>query len=193
MPPKKQFTREQIIEAAFTIAEKEGIKEVSLRKVARELQCSVAPIYVNFKNSSELLEAVMEKIADIAENMMMKHYTDNYFINNGIGLMKFAWKYNNLYRDLLLNNNTLMDLSSRKEKTAIIQMRRDKWFDGFTDDELQEVLLKMRVVVYGITTMYVYKLLTKELNEEEVIKIISDTGKDIIYSSKARKLNKRNR
>lgn len=52
MAPKKKFTKDQIIDAAFEIARTEGIEFITIRKVAEKLGGSIAPIYVNFKEAN---------------------------------------------------------------------------------------------------------------------------------------------
>jgi AcrR family transcriptional regulator len=191
MAPKKQFSKEQIVDAAFDIAQKEGIREVTIRKVASMLDCSVAPVYVNFDSGDELLEEVVKKISDIANDMMMEKYTDNTFLNTGIGHLKFALKYHTFYKDLLLVSDPVIKLDFDKESIAISKMKRDNWFRDFTDDELNEALLKMRIFVYGVASMVVHNLLPEKITEDYIMRLIGDAGKDIVYSSKARKLNKR--
>lgn len=60
MPPKKKFSKEQIVEAAFEIAKEEGMSYITIRKVADRLRSSIAPIYVNFDNVEELISVVMK-------------------------------------------------------------------------------------------------------------------------------------
>ncbi|MFK4997460.1 TetR/AcrR family transcriptional regulator [Bacillus sp. N9] len=62
MPPKKKFSKEQIIDAAFEIAKEEGVSNITIRKVANQLGSSIAPIYVNFKDVDELIYEVIKKL-----------------------------------------------------------------------------------------------------------------------------------
>ena len=43
MGPKVKFTREQIIDTAFEIAQTEGIDSITMRKIAEKMGSSVAP------------------------------------------------------------------------------------------------------------------------------------------------------
>lgn len=62
MAPKKKFTKDQIIDAAFEIARVEGVNSITIRKVAEKLGGSIAPIYVNFKEIGEIcLKVYMRK------------------------------------------------------------------------------------------------------------------------------------
>lgn len=61
MAPKKKYSKQQIIDAAFEIAKEEGMSSITIRKVAEHLGSSIAPIYVNFNTIDDLTEAVMQK------------------------------------------------------------------------------------------------------------------------------------
>jgi AcrR family transcriptional regulator len=66
MSPKTKVLKQDIIDAAFEIADSEGLREISVRKVASKLNCSVAPIYVNFDSSEGMINRIFKiKKADI--------------------------------------------------------------------------------------------------------------------------------
>jgi AcrR family transcriptional regulator len=48
MPPKVQFSKEQILDTAFELVAEAGMAALSVRALAKRLGSSVAPIYVNF-------------------------------------------------------------------------------------------------------------------------------------------------
>jgi AcrR family transcriptional regulator len=54
MPPKKQLSKQQIIEKAFEMVQKEGYEALTARKLAQELHCSTQPIYQAFADMKEL-------------------------------------------------------------------------------------------------------------------------------------------
>ena len=54
MPPVKKFSREDIIEAGCEIVNKEGIEALNARRVAKELNSSVQPIFHYFESMEEL-------------------------------------------------------------------------------------------------------------------------------------------
>lgn len=49
MPAHKEFTKQDIIEAALTIVKKEGFEGLNARRLAKELHASTQPIYIEFK------------------------------------------------------------------------------------------------------------------------------------------------
>lgn len=81
MPPKKKFSKEQIIDKAIEIAKSEGVESITARRISDELKCSVAPIYVNFKDIKELKKAVIRKIFEMAKKLAQKTYIGDQFLD----------------------------------------------------------------------------------------------------------------
>lgn len=65
MPPKAKFTREEIIEAAFQIARKEGYDKITARELGRRLQSSARPIFTVFKNMDEVKAEVVARAKEV--------------------------------------------------------------------------------------------------------------------------------
>ena len=187
MAPKNKFSKKQIIDIAFEIAEKEGIGSITVRKVAERLGSSVAPIYVNFKDGKELLQAVIDRTRDIAINMTKEEYTDIPFLNIGIGTLRFAREYRLLFKDMILKNINCVgdDVNSRTQ--MIEQMRLDKNLQGFTNEELLLILFKMSVFTHGLSMMVANNMVPENYNEKKLIELLEDTGKDIIIAARLRK------
>ena len=68
--PKLKFTKEVIVDAAYDILKEEGFESISVRKIAKKLNCSTAPIYFNF----ETVEKVKEEVINLCEKKL-----NNYF------------------------------------------------------------------------------------------------------------------
>lgn len=58
MPPKAKFTKEEIIESAFTIVKRQGIEALTARLLAQELGSSARPIFTVFSCMEEVQEEV---------------------------------------------------------------------------------------------------------------------------------------
>ena len=50
--PKVKFTKEIIVEAAYELMKIEGFNNLSVRKIAKYLKSSTAPIYFNFNKET---------------------------------------------------------------------------------------------------------------------------------------------
>ena len=54
MPRATKFLKEDIIEAACAVVKKEGLSAINARRVAKELGCSVQPIFYQFENMEDI-------------------------------------------------------------------------------------------------------------------------------------------
>ena len=61
MPPRIRFQREEVVDAALRIVQRQGIDAVTARQVAKELNVSVGPIFTWFDTMDALKAAVHER------------------------------------------------------------------------------------------------------------------------------------
>ncbi len=184
MGPKIRFTKEQIIDAALEIAQTEGMDNITMRKIAEKMGSSVAPIYVNFKNMDELIEALIERIINISQQLLMEESTGNPFYDMGKASLRFAMEYSVLFRDLLMKNSGYMqDYNERMGPKLIREMQKDPELEGFTAEELKTILLKMRIFQLGISVMAANGLLPKDYEMQDLMNILSSTANDVILSA----------
>lgn len=189
MPPKNKYSKEEIIEAAFNIAKQEGIDGITIRKVAKKLNSSIAPIYVNFSDINELKKVVIEKIYEISNSMILEQNTEEIFLNVGIASVKFAKEYSVIFKELMLKNNNHMENYDQEIGNTIVQeMKKKEEFKSFTDEEIKTILMKMRIFQVGLSIMATNESFASELTEEKMIELLKSTGDDVINSMKARKI-----
>lgn len=188
MGPKIKFTKEQIIDAAFEIAKTEGIDNITMRKIAEKMGSSVAPIYVNFKNNDELIEALIERITSISQQLLSEESTGNPFYDMGRASLRFAIEYSVLFRDLVMKNNNYVKEYDEKMLPALIEeMKKDPELEGFTADELKTILLKLRIFQLGLSVMAANGLLPKDYEMQDLMEILSSTAEDVIRSARLSK------
>lgn len=188
MGPKVKFTKEQIIDAAFEIAKAEGIDNITMRKIAEKMGCSVAPIYLNFKDVNELIEALIERIIGVSQQLLIEESTGDPFDDIARASLRFAKEYSVLFRDLVMKNNSYMKGYDEQILPVLIQeMKKDPELEGFTVDELQTILLKMKVFQLGLSVMVANGLLPKDYEKQDLMDILSSTADDIILSARLRK------
>ncbi|MGM0445694.1 MAG: TetR/AcrR family transcriptional regulator [Bacillota bacterium] len=187
MPPKRKYSKEQIVKKAFEIAKKEGIDSITIRKVAAKLNSSVAPIYVNFDNVDELIQAVIEKTFKLGEKLIYEQKTGEPFKDIGLASLKFAREYPVLFWDLLKNQGKYMnDYDNSMGNMIIEQMKEDNNLKEFSDEILREILLKMRVIQTGISVMVSSGLLPKEFDQKKEEELLDSLASDIIYAAENR-------
>lgn len=188
MPPKTKFTKEQIVDAAFEIARTEGVDSITIRKVAEKLGSSIAPIYVNFKEVSELIEAVYKKTFEVSRQILMEQNSGHPFHDIGVASIRFARDYPVLFRDLVMNKNDQAKQNEEEVQGFIKMMRMDPDLKGLSDDELQEILLKMKIFQVGMSVMVANELLPGDFTEEQMIQLMNSAAEDVISTAKRRKV-----
>lgn len=191
MGPKVKFTKEYIIDIAFELAKIEGIDSITMRKIAEKMGSSVAPIYVNFKNNNELIEAVIDRIISISQQLLIEESTGDPFQDMGRASLRFAMEYSVLFRDLVMKNNEYMkDYDKKIIPSLIVEMKKDPELEDFTEDELKTILLKMRVFQLGLSIMVANDLLPEDYKEKDLMNILSSAANDVIRSAKLEKTKK---
>ncbi|KMK74615.1 TetR/AcrR family transcriptional regulator [Alkalihalobacillus pseudalcaliphilus] len=188
MPPKNKFSRDQIVEAAFAIAETEGIDRVTIRKVAEQLGSSIAPIYVNFTDVEALKQAVIQKIVEISQRLLAEETSRSPFANIGVASLHFAKTYPILFKDFVMNQNDyLHDYDEGMGDLLIEQMKTDPDLQGFSNEELQDILFKMRTFQIGFSIMVANELTEASFDMEKMIRIMDSTAEDVVSAARLRK------
>ncbi|WP_028560189.1 TetR/AcrR family transcriptional regulator [Paenibacillus pinihumi] len=187
MAPKPKFTKQQIIDAAFDIAVETGIGSITIRKVAERLGSSIAPIYVNFNEVEELISEVIRRIADLSREMLDQQQSGEPFRDIGLASLRFARAYSTIFKEMLLGGNQYMESYNQEMGSMLItQMREDQALAGFSDDELGQILLKMRIFQTGLSVMLSSDLLPPSIQEEQAIALLDSVAEDVIRSARIR-------
>ena len=188
MPPKKKYSRQQIVKTAFKLAKDNGLESLTARKVADELGSSVAPIYVSFEDIKDLKKAVAQKAFNISREMSKEEVTGDRFLDIGIASLRFAKEYSKLFQELVLKKNEyIKDYDQELGDGIIEEMSDDPQLSDFTEKELRMLLLKMRVFQLGLSVMVANDLLPEDFDEEAQIELLESMGTDVITSTRVNK------
>jgi len=187
MAPKTKFTKDQIVDAAFEIARTEGIDGISIRKVAERLGSSIAPIYVNFEEVDELIREVVKKTVAISRQLLLEQNTGHPFYDIGAASLRFAKEYSVLYRDLVMKKNDYLQDQENETDALVELMKQDPGLAGLADEELMTILLKMQIFQTGLSVMVANGLLPEDIDEDKAVRLMQETGGDIIAAAQMRK------
>ena len=66
-------------------------------------------------------------------------------------------------------------------------MKGDKNLDGFSDEELMTIFLKMRIFTSGLSIMVAGGMLPEEFNEEMGVELLDSMATDVITSAYLKK------
>lgn len=129
MPAHKEFTKQDIIEAALTIVKKEGFEGLNARRLAKELHASTQPIYIEFQNMDEVKKEVRNEIERIYQS--------------------FAKKEPELFKILFLRKREDMN-DNPDDLEPIYQLLMKS--QGLTYEQAQKLHLTSWIFVHGLAT-----------------------------------------
>lgn len=182
MPPKKEYGKKEILEAAIKIADREGIKELSVRKIAGSLGCSTTPIYSNFKSMKNLETKLINYIVDILISYTEKTYTPNIFLNIGVGIVFFAREHKKLYNILFTQSSKYKKMMERFHEATNRQMKTDKIIEYVSEEDRMDILQKMWIFTHGLSTLVSNGYMDDD-SDENIINLLGRTGGDVISST----------
>jgi AcrR family transcriptional regulator len=99
-PKNVQFTREDIVDAAFRLVREGGWEAFSVPAVAKAIGSSTMPIYSQFANARELEDAVAVKALKLLKERMLEKISGDVWIDQAITFLRFAVEEKFLYRTL---------------------------------------------------------------------------------------------
>ena len=180
MPPKPQFSREQIIEAAFELAAERGLKAVTSRTVAAKLGCSVAPIYVNFATIEELLQTVVGRIGQLATAYVERQTGDGAFERIGRASLAFARDYPVLIRERARSPERFAGANESQDRKLIELMADDPELSGWSAAERGRLLLQMRAFQLGLTLMVANDQIPAWWADGSLDELLMQTGEQLV-------------
>lgn len=187
MPPKVKFSREEIIDAAFAAAREKGFSGITAREVADRLNCSVAPIYVNFAAIDDLADAVLQRVFAISNELLAKQTSPRIFENIGRASLAFAREYPVILRELIMN--PAVHQSSREEQTETLvdALSEDPDIGKLSREERRRLLAKMQIFQTGLTVMTANGSLPSWIDDEAAEKLLMETGDQLLQAAVEKK------
>lgn len=106
MARKEMITKDMLINTAFLMAKKEGLINVTARKLAAKVGCSTQPIFRIYENMDDLWKEIFYKSISY-----FSFYYNRYpklknepFVNLGLAYIQFAREEKELFRILFLSD-----------------------------------------------------------------------------------------
>lgn len=192
MPPPQQYTKKDVIEAAFRVVLKHRLHNLTARSVAKELNSSVAPIYSYFDSMDNLARAVIEDAQNLLLEYTRKPYTKNNWLNIGTGVLFFARDYSNIYRALFLEGSHFEDITLDFLNVVEEQMIKDKILIAMKVENRKKLLEKMVIVTHGFAALICAGLI-EDTTDKALISSLYEIGDIITLDAlkKSKSINKK--
>ena len=184
MPPSKKFQRDHIISATYEIVKSEGLQAINARRIAKELNSSVQPIYLNFSTMEELKNAVIEKISHTyVEYMWQGAAGEKPYQGMGMAYIQFARDYPNFFKILFMTESNLTpDCFIQNDIMGNDVLQKGRTFTGLSLEEQKRFHLKVWVFTHGIATLAATS--TVKFTDEDILELLSSTVREMLIGFK---------
>lgn len=181
MPPKQKYTKEDIVEAAFSIVREQGWEALTQRSIAQKLNASIGPIYSYLKSMTNLEEAVIAKAYELLLHYMVTTRCKEGFPFPSFGYVLFAKNEKKLFKCFFNEKHTE---SHKKHTQHLWKITREVAKDnpGYANlsDRQKEGLNKHMVIFcYGLAILINISFYD-EFTDEEISALISNAKRMFI-------------
>lgn len=187
MPFESKFTKEDIINAAFEIAVENGFSAITARTVAKKIKGSVAPIYFNFENIQELIDAVVEKVFAISQDILAEQEAPSIYERIGRAGFDFADRYPVFFRELVLIPNPYIGSYESTENKIIESLKDDPLVSALSIKDRRLLILKMKALQIGFQTLIANKQLPSFISKNEMLELYIELGHELAQLQVLRK------
>jgi AcrR family transcriptional regulator len=185
MVRKTVFSREDVVAAGLEVVRRDGLTQLTARKVAEQLGASTAPVYSNFSHMEDLTVAVKRAAVDMLLELTRVHATDDPFLNIGVGVLEFARQHPQLYVALF------MQASGDCEAGPAVMEKLLEYMSGLPElnqlGEVERIILlrKMATFTHGLATQ-VCNGYVEEYEWDNLIQFLREVGEVVTADAFAR-------
>lgn len=185
MPPRPKVTREEVLNAAYEIADEIGADAISAREVGGRLGVTTSPVFTYYSNMEELKREVylLAKNNFIEYLLGCKDFKPA-FKEFGMRWFRFSVSHPNLYC-LILESGNLYGTernSILKDFGAIVPPLVKEIEDSFglNAKDSEELLRQMVLTIVGIVALHLHRGMSA--TEEEVSGLISEACLGTVFA-----------
>ncbi|MCP4135258.1 MAG: TetR/AcrR family transcriptional regulator [bacterium] len=180
MAPEHKTSKEEIIRAALELIKEGGLKMITAREVAKQLNLSSRPIYSFYPSMDELKKDVINNIVEKYQQAAMSTNSNDSFLNMGLAQVRFAREEPIFYR-ILINESKNKSYNDLTEE-SLIKLKEDSPYSDLPDETLRDLLLKMAIFTSGLAEAVMNDMLPDN-SDEAISKILYETGEAIIIQA----------
>lgn len=177
--PRRKFLKENIIQTAYEIVKEEGFESINARRIAKELNSSVQPIFHNFATMEELKKEVYEKVYQKYKEYMLRGVEkEKDYKQMGISYIQFAKDYPEFFKIIFMQKTNL-----NAEKFVMADaigddiIKKGQLLTGLPYEEQKKFHVKVWIFTHGIATLVATK--TVEFTDLEISELLEKTVREM--------------
>ncbi len=187
MPPKAKFTREEIIEAAFSIVKADGFEALTSRALGKRLGSSARPIFTVFQSMDEVQQAVIQSAKALYKKYVDQGLTwEHPFKGVGTQYILFAVKEPKLFQLLFMTEQPqipdlsgVLPLIEESYGEILLSIQNDH---GISEQSAQRLYHHLWIYTHGIATLCATKMC--RFTGDEISSMITEVCMSILKNMK---------
>ena len=155
MARRKTITKDQVLNAAYSLVSTEGFDKFTARNIAQRMKCSTQPIYLEFENMEDLRTQVLEMIKKhLVHDVFSKEITGNLLYDIILNYIEFARNERVMYRAIYIEENLDPESLNRFNFDVFMKhMSRDEEFNKLTPDKQNNLFISTWILATGVATL----------------------------------------
>lgn len=179
-PREMTFDKDTVLAAAVDVVREDGWKSLTARAVAERLKSSVAPVYSTFGSMEALEREILEEARRRLHERTSVPYTDNAFLNIGVGVVVFAREEGHLFRALFHTRHNHPEIVAKVDASILERMKADPALRLLPDPSLERLLHYLGTYTFGLAALIVYGH-QEDPSTENIIRLLKNAGNMMIF------------
>ncbi len=177
--PQVKVKREDIINVSLKILKTEPFENLTARRIAKELNCSVQPIFHNFINMDDLKKECLDNIYNLYKEYMRNGAKEEKsYKGMGLAYIKFAKDYPNYFKFLFMSESNLTPDKYILDSDGDEVIKEGMKFTGFSYEEQKDFHVKVWIFTHGIATLVASN--TVKLTWDEIDDLLGNTVREML-------------
>lgn len=157
MPPRSKVSREDIVDAAFSVVRECGIEQMNTRHVAQQLGCSTQPVMYHFKTMEILRQEVYERADLFHTEYLLSGNSGNVtpFLRIGLNYIRFAREEAPLFRFLFQSgyspHRTIVEIVDSDELRPLLSALQKE--TGLGLEQAKGVFMTLALLTHGCASL----------------------------------------
>jgi AcrR family transcriptional regulator len=155
MPPKQRFSREDVLDAAFSVVRREGWPGLSARAIAKELNSSTRPIYDHLESMKHIEEEVVKRALAQFVAFIGRDRTGDKWLDQALGYVLFADREKHLFGCINDEKHipTQRKFAGEHWDRLGEQLADDPRFKGLSKSEVNRIRLARWIMIHGLAVL----------------------------------------
>ncbi len=182
MTSNRKIQKADVIQAALTLLEEHSLDDLTVRRLATALDCSVQPIFYNFENMDEVKAVALQSIHELYQSYMLEGAKcPRPYQGMGFAYIRFARDYPNYFKLLFMTKTdltpeTFIDQSDVSDEI----IRHGMAMTGFNEAAQRAFHLKVWIFTHGLATLVASG--TVQFSDADIERLLTETVQEIATS-----------